>query len=122
MFSRKFFNAFANFILSSSFPFFSPNQKQLLSKNHHSIAPTPNHLTEKRKKPLLFLCSPPSLRSNTTPLLSHPYDIRATIAPLFFPTSQPLPSPTIPINSDSPTYSTNPKPSPLNSFVVISLY
>ena len=79
MFSRKLFNAFANFILSSSFPFFSPNQKHSLSKNHHSIAPTPNHLTEKRKKeektssfphlsdPIQPFCSPPM------PHQSHPH-------------------------------------------------
>lgn len=128
MFSRKLFNAFANFILSSSFPFFSPNQKHSLSKNHHSIAPTPNHLTKKRKreeKPLLSLFSPPFLRSNTPPLLStHTISEPPIISlhPLFSAYLLYSLSPTIPINSDSPTYTTNQKPFPLNSFGVISLY
>lgn len=81
LFLQKFFNTFADFNLSSSFPFFFPNQKQSLSKNHLSIAPTPNHLTEKRKKeeetssfPLFSPISP--IQYNPSAL--HPYDIRVT--------------------------------------------
>lgn len=125
LFSRKLFNTFANFNLSSSFSFFFPNQKHSLSKNHHSIAPTPNHLTEKRKKeeetssfPLFSPISPIQYSPFSLPLCH----IRATIAPLYRPHKPTSPIPTIPINSDSPTHTTNQKPFPLNSFGVISLY
>lgn len=73
--------------------------------------PTTSLKKEKEKKnPLLFLYSPTHATSEPPSPLC------------IFPTSQPLPSPTIPINSDSPTHTTNQKPFLLNSFVVISLY
>lgn len=92
-----------------------------------STIPHSNPISQ--KKPLLFLCSPPSLRSNTAPLLSRHATSEPPIIPLhpsfsaYLP-MQPvsLPSLTIPINSDIPTYTTNQKPFPLNSFVVIPLY
>lgn len=98
----------------------NPYRKIIIPSLPH---PTTSPKKEKeKKKPLLSLFSPPFLRSNTIPLLSHHATSEQPSLLSIFPTSQPLPSPTIPINSDIPTYTTNQKPLLLNSFGVISLY
>lgn len=105
----------------------NPYRKIIIPSLPH---PTTSPKKEKeKKKPLLSLFSPPFLRSNTIPLLStHTISEPPIISlqPLFsaYLPIQPasLPSPTIPINSDIPTHTTTQKPSPPNSFVVISLY
>ena len=61
----------------------NPYRKIIIPSLPHPTT-SPKKETEK-KKPLLFLFSPPFLRSNTIPLLSHPYHIRATLTPLYLP-------------------------------------